>query len=45
MKIAITIVLTLIWVVYTVNACRKDKPVVLPYCLGLLLAAVWSSIL
>ena len=46
MKIAITAVLTLIWIVYTTNACHKDdKPVVLPYFLGLLLAAIWGHIL
>lgn len=46
MKIAITIVLTLIWIVYTANACHKDdKPVILHYFLGLLLAAIWGSIL
>lgn len=45
MKITIIIMLTLIWVVYTVSACRKDESVILPYCLWLLLAAIWSSIL
>ena len=46
MKIAIAIVLTLVWIVYTANACHKDdKPVILPYFLGLILAAIWGNIL
>jgi hypothetical protein len=46
MKIAIAIVLTLVWIVYTANACRKDdKPIILHYFLGLLLAAFWCRIL
>lgn len=46
MKIAVAIVLTLVWIIYTVDACHKDdEPVILPYVLGLLLAAIWGSIL
>jgi len=46
MKIAIATVLTLVWIVCTANACHKDdKPVVLHYFLGLLLAAIWGHIL
>ena len=46
MKIAIAIVLTLVWVVYTASACHEDdKPVILPYFLGLILAAIWGNIL
>lgn len=46
MKIAIAIMLTLIWIIYTTNACHKDdKPVIVHYFLGLLLAAFWCSIL
>lgn len=46
MKIAIAIVLTLVWVIYTANACHKDdRPVIIHYFLGLLLATFWGSIL
>ena len=45
MKIAIAIVLTIIWMIFTDDACHKDKPVVIHYILGLLLAAFWGSIL
>lgn len=41
--IAILIIITLVWMFWTVSVSRQDKPVISCYMVGLILMAIWCT--